>query len=221
MRQFLLTLLTITFLTSCDCYQIVSGTILDDKTGKPLGNIIVYNKNKNSVKTKTDTTGHFQLSNISGGYGCPPMTVIVDDNNYKKIEISIDAGRQKEIRLEQIKQLQIDTPDQAKAIKTLRDIFEEYKLNEEGIDSEDNKNAVTKSLESLNGLTNSNDLELLINIWHYYDPTDYSCRRFVLKVLLQDKAKSIAAVKDRMKHKKSWETGETEFKYLLEELEAK
>ena len=87
-------------MTSCDCYQVVSGTILDDKTGKSLVNIIVYNKNKNSGKTKTDTTGHFQLSNISGGYGCPPMTVIVDDNNYKKIEISIDAGGQKEIRLE-------------------------------------------------------------------------------------------------------------------------
>ena len=90
MRQLLLTLLTITFLTSCDCNQVVSGTVLDNKTGKPLSNITVYNKNENSVKTKTDTAGHFQLSNISGGYGCPPMTVIVDANDYKKIEISID-----------------------------------------------------------------------------------------------------------------------------------
>ena len=221
MRQLLLTLLTITFLTSCDCYQVVRGTILDDKTGKPLNNKTVYNKDKTLVKTTSDTAGHFQLSNISGGYGCPPMTVIVDDNNYKKIEISIEAGGQKEIRLQQIRQLQTDILAQAKAIKILRDIFEEYKQNEEGIDSEDNKNAMTRSLESLIGLTDPNDFELLINIWNYYDPTDYSCRQLVLSVLLQDKTKSIEAVKDRMKHKKTWETGETEFKYLLEELEAK
>ena len=220
MRQFLLTLFTIIIFSSCDCNQVVSGKIIDDKSGKPLSNVTIYNKNKTWSKTKTDTAGHFQLSNISVGYGCPPMTVIVEENNYKKIEIFIDADGQKEIRLQKIIQLQTDTLDQIKAIKILRDIFQEYNHNEEGIDSEDNKNAVTKSIKSLNGLTNPSDLELLINIWQYYDPTDYSCRQLILNFLLQNKTKSIAAVKDRMKNKKSWETGETEFRYLLKELEA-
>lgn len=102
MRLFILTVLTILFLISCDCKQDVSGTVLDDKTGKPLSNIEVYNKNKISVKTKTDTAGHFKLSNISGGYGCPPMTVIIDDNRFTKLDMSTDAGAQKEIRLKEV-----------------------------------------------------------------------------------------------------------------------
>jgi len=221
MKQFLLTLSIITLMVSCDCYQVIRGTIIDDKTGEPLSNITVYNKKNNWDKTETDTAGYFELSSISGGLRCPPMTVIVDDSNYKRIEISIDAGGEREIRLERVPQFNADTLKQAKAIKTLRDIFEDYKQNEEGIDSDDNKNAVTKSLQTLKGLTDPKDYELLINIWEYYDPTDYSCKQLVLNVLLQDRAKSIAAVKDRIKHKKSWETGETEFKYLLRDLNAK
>jgi len=31
------------------------------------------------------------------------MTIIVDDNNYQKVEVTIDAGGQKEIRLNAIK----------------------------------------------------------------------------------------------------------------------
>lgn len=221
MKQLLRTTLIIFLLTSCDCNQTVSGTIIDSETGKNLNSITVYNKNKSWSKTKTDMSGHFQLSNISGGYGCPPMIVVVEERNYKTIETSIDAGGQKEIRLEKIKQIQTDTLIQKKALKILRDVFEDYKNNEEGIDSEDNINAVTKSLQSLKALTNAKDLELLINFWQYYDPTDYSCRQLVENVLLQNKPKSTVAVQDRIKNKKDWETGETEFKYLLKKLQDK
>ena len=109
MREISLTIFIIVLFASCDCNQVVSGTVRDRKTDKPLTNITVYKKNKNWVSTKTDTDGHFELSNISGGYGCPPMTIIVDDNNYNKVEVSIDAGSQKEIRLERIKEPETDT----------------------------------------------------------------------------------------------------------------
>jgi hypothetical protein len=102
MRQLFLIILSTTFLTSCDCYQTVSGTVIDNKTGKPLSNITVYNKEKSWSKTTTDEKGYFKLSNVSGGFSCPPMTVVIDDNNYKKNETSIDAGGQKEIHLEQV-----------------------------------------------------------------------------------------------------------------------
>jgi hypothetical protein len=101
MKHFLPILFLIIFLSSCDCNQIVSGTIIDDKTGRPLSDITVYHKSKTWIKTKTDSAGHFQLSGISGGFGCPPMTIIIEDSNYKKLETSIDAGGQKEIRLQQ------------------------------------------------------------------------------------------------------------------------
>ena len=204
----------------------MDGTIdLDSSTLKWLlvGSNTVYTYD--SAHTSVDAGGANDIvdaeSNISGGYGCPPMTVIIDDNNYKKIEVTIDAGGQKQIRLNKIIQVQNDTVDQEKVVKFIRQIFEEYKHNEEGIDSEENKTAMTNNLKSMKLIPNKKDFELLLNIWQYYDPTDYSCRPLVLNVLLQDKTKSIAAVKDRMKNKLSWETDNTEFKYLLKELEAK
>ena len=93
-------LIGLTFLTSCDCYQQVSGTVIDLESGRPLQGVTVYNKNKEWSKTTTDTTGHFELSNVSGGFRCPPMTVIADFKNYDKVEIKIPAGGQETIKME-------------------------------------------------------------------------------------------------------------------------
>jgi len=93
-------LIGLTFLTSCDCYQRISGTVLDNETGKPLKGVTVYNKNKEGNKTITDTTGNFILSNVSGGFRCPPMTIMVENTNYKKQESRILTGGKKVIRLE-------------------------------------------------------------------------------------------------------------------------
>jgi len=117
-------------------------------------------------------------------------------------------------------QVPSDTAGQEEAIQVLKGIFEAYTAHEEGIDSEDNKNAVTQHLRRLGTVRRREDLMLLINMWHYYDPTDYSCRQMILDVLLRDKAAAIAALEYRMQHKKRWETGTTEFHYLLEALKA-
>ncbi len=76
----------LTVLISCDCYQQISGTIVDKSTGKPLTGVCVYNQRKDWIKTTTDSTGHFKLSAISGGFGCPPMKVTVQAENYRIIE---------------------------------------------------------------------------------------------------------------------------------------
>jgi hypothetical protein len=90
------------FFASCDCNQIVTGTVLDGETSKPLANITVYNKHKNWSKTTTDLSGHFKLSNVSGCSSCPPMIVIISSSNFEKVEVSIDAGGHKQIRLNRI-----------------------------------------------------------------------------------------------------------------------
>lgn len=92
-------LIGLTFLTSCDCYQRVAGTIIDKETGRPLQGVTVYNKRKEWSKTTTDTTGHFELSNVSGGFRCPPMTVIPELKNYNKVEVKIPTGGQKTIKM--------------------------------------------------------------------------------------------------------------------------
>lgn len=101
LRQTIWVILGLIFLTSCDCYQKVSGTIIDSATSKPITGVTVYNKNKEWCKTTTDTLGQFELSSISGGLtGCPPMTIIIEHLAYKKTEISIPAGGDKIIKLE-------------------------------------------------------------------------------------------------------------------------
>jgi hypothetical protein len=101
LRQLIIILLGLIFLTSCDCYQKVSGTVIDSETSKPITGVKVYNKNEEWSKTTTDTLGQFELSNVSGGLGgCPPMTIIIENVAYKKTEISIPAGGDKIIILE-------------------------------------------------------------------------------------------------------------------------
>jgi hypothetical protein len=222
MRKIIYIFIVLTFLVSCDCYQNIKGTIFDIKTKKPIGNVEIYNKNKSWSKTKTDEKGHFKLSNVSGGLTCPPMKIIIEHKDYEKAETEIESGGQKEIFLTRKVTQQKDTLTYKQAIKNIRDIFEDYKTNEESIESDENKTTMTKSLNSLQSVTDKNDLELLINIWNYYDPTDYSCRGEIYKILLKNKTISINAVTDRMKHRMSWESADlsaTEFKNLLEQLE--
>lgn len=95
-------LIGLTLLTSCDCYQRVAGTVIDKETGKPIQGVTVYNKSKVWSKTTTDTTGHFELSNVSGGFRCPSMTVIADFKNYDKVEIKIPAGGQETIKMRRL-----------------------------------------------------------------------------------------------------------------------
>lgn len=63
--------------------------------------VAVYNKKKNWIKTTTDTAGHFELSNVTGGFRCPPMMVIADFKNYDKAEVKIPAGAQQTISMQQ------------------------------------------------------------------------------------------------------------------------
>ncbi|MCP9768573.1 hypothetical protein EGI22_11665 [Lacihabitans sp. LS3-19] len=100
MTKILNILIGLSILTSCDCYQRVTGTVIDKETGKPLQGVSVCIKNKDWNKTTTDSTGHFELSSISGGFRCPPMTIIVENINYNKHETSIPEGGQEIIKLE-------------------------------------------------------------------------------------------------------------------------
>ena len=212
--------LLVIFLTACDCNQTVRGTIVDAKTNKPLNNITVYNKEKDWCKTETNLNGKFELSNITGN--CPPMTIVINDKQYKKVEISIPAGGEQTIKLERIEQPKPKFIDYKDALKNIRKIYNEFIVDEDGIDGEDNKNTMTQCLDNLQEVTNKKDLELLVDVWYYYDPTDYSCRDLVLRVLLLNKAKSIDIVKNKLKYiQKSDDTLYNDYNHLLSQLEKK
>ncbi|WP_210463798.1 carboxypeptidase regulatory-like domain-containing protein [Rufibacter roseolus] len=88
------------FLTSCDCYQRVQGKVVDLKSGLPLENVSVSNPVKENFKTETDSLGQFELAGISGGFSCPPMSVVVEKAGFKRLETSIPAGGFQVIKLE-------------------------------------------------------------------------------------------------------------------------
>lgn len=92
-------------------------------------------------------------------------------------------------------------------IDAIRAIFANYLYYGESTDSDDHKHAMTKSMEKLDGkkLT-ADDLQLLINVWMYYDPTDFPDATKQSKVLLKaNKPESIAAVKYRIANKRDRE----------------
>lgn len=94
-------------------------------------------------------------------------------------------------------------------ITTIDRIFANYIKFEESVDSEENKLVMMKSLKNIKKLTDIEDLELLINVWMYYDPTDFYGNELILKIFKNNKTESINAIKNRISNKKEWENNET------------
>ena len=100
MKQFLTVFFGLLCLASCDCYQVATGTVIDIQTRKPIEGITVYDKAKPNNKTKTDSKGNFELSMVSDGlFGCPPMTVVVEQSGYTTQERAIPTGERRDIVL--------------------------------------------------------------------------------------------------------------------------
>jgi hypothetical protein len=103
---------------------------------------------------------------------------------------------------------QTDVPE-SQHIANIRKVFENYIEQKEHTESAENKELMSKSLRSLTRLDQQKDLELLINVWMYYDPTDYPDIPEVYRIFKNSRPQSIEAVENRMKNKKNWETSET------------
>src|SRR5690606_36218333 len=94
-------------------------------------------------------------------------------------------------------------------IDNIRTVFENFIKYQESTDSPTNKDLMSKSLKSLIVVTNPEDLELLINVWMYYDPTDYPDIPEISRILKKSRPYSIEAVKKRIDNKIEWESYET------------
>lgn len=110
-------------------------------------------------------------------------------------------------------------------IKNIRYVFEDYIQYQESTDSQDDKNLMSQSLKSLTIVSGKEELDLLINVWMYYDPTDYPDIPEIDRILKNSRPYSIEAVKTRIDNKKEWETDESapysDLKNLLQRLENK
>lgn len=95
------------------------------------------------------------------------------------------------------------------SVQTIRKIFREFIKYEEGIDSYENKDALKKALRSLPATINPNELPLLINVWMYYDATDFPTRDLISPIFLRNKKTTLIAIKKRLAYKKKWESNDT------------
>jgi hypothetical protein len=217
MRQITTIFLGLLFFTSCDCYQVVTGTVIDNETRKPIEGISIHNKTKPTNKTQTDLDGKFELSSISGGlFGCPPMTIIVEHPDYSTKETEIDAGGQKEIILMRSKE--------QSCMEKIDLILHDFVSVGESVDSKKNKEIITECLKRLESekLTDKEFIRL-IELWMYYDPTDFPTRDLVFNLFKTRKVESIKAIDKRIETKQEWEDEDnapfSELTYLIERLE--
>lgn len=205
------------FFTSCDCYQVVTGTIVDIETKKPIDGVLVYNKTKPTNKSQTIHDGNFEVTSISGGLsGCPPMTIIIEHSDYEKQEITIPAGGNKEIFLTR--------KGEKTCMGRIDLILHDYTSAGESVDTESNKKTITDCLKGLeNTELTGQDFNRLIELWMYYDPTDFPTRDLVLVLFKTRKSESIKAINKRIDEKESWEDEDnapfSELKYFIEQLE--
>jgi len=97
---------------------------------------------------------------------------------------------------------------QGTSYKTIKKIFDSYKTNVDGIDSRENKDAMTKALLSLQNTVTDKELLLLVDVWLYYDPTDFRTRELEMPVFLRNKPAALKAVRTRIKNKRKWESAD-------------
>jgi hypothetical protein len=94
------------------------------------------------------------------------------------------------------------------SIDTVRQVFEDYIQYSESTDSKSDQAAMTRNLERLQTVKNPSGLETLINVWMYYDPTDFPSIPLIKKILKDSRPESIEAVKLRMKNKRPNESAD-------------
>lgn len=70
-----------------------------------------------------------------------------------------------------------------KSFEIIRRIFLEFIKYEDGLDSKENKETMKRAIKSLPDAINKNELPLLINVWMYYDPTDFPTRDLIYPIL--------------------------------------
>ncbi|TDE15248.1 hypothetical protein [Dyadobacter psychrotolerans] len=88
---------------SCDCYQNVSGIVIDKRTKQVVDSAYVQNVNRNYNNSFTNEKGHFELKSISGGFrNCPPMTVSITKAHYEIKTLEIENRGNDTIYLQRI-----------------------------------------------------------------------------------------------------------------------
>lgn len=90
-----LCLVAVLSLSSCDCMQKADGVILDQQTKQPIKEVSVSQNEapkENAYVERSDESGHYIISAISGGLcGCPDIVLNFSKDGYKTRKITFSS----------------------------------------------------------------------------------------------------------------------------------
>ncbi|MFT3796132.1 hypothetical protein [Flavobacterium sp.] len=98
-------------------------------------------------------------------------------------------------------QQQTETP-----LQTVGRIHSAYIAQTETALAQEQRQQMQSALEQLQQSATTEDLPLLLNVWMYFDPTDFPTRELISPILAKDRTASLKAVNQRLAHKQKWET---------------
>jgi len=91
-------------------------------------------------------------------------------------------------------------------IKKIETIFKGYVDRVESMDSDENKAQMKNALMSLQVQRAENHFPILIDVWMYYDPTDFPTRELIEPILQKNKSAALLAIGTRLKNKRASES---------------
>jgi hypothetical protein len=95
------------------------------------------------------------------------------------------------------------------AYREIQRVFENYVQYEEPMDTQEDTAAMFRSLRILKQYKLPQSYyTLLLNVWMYYELTDYSVRDHVMPLLKKDPQATIIGIDARLKKKYKWESRE-------------
>ena len=93
-------------------------------------------------------------------------------------------------------------------IKKIETIFNGYVDRVESMDSDENKAQMKNALISLQVQNAENNFPILIDVWMYYDPTDFPTRELIEPIFHKNKSAALLAIGTRLKNKRASESVE-------------
>ena len=93
-------------------------------------------------------------------------------------------------------------------VVVVRQIFENYIKYQESPDSQENKTRMASALKSLQTTSDTSDFQLLINVWMYYQATDFPTKDLIYPIFEKNRIAAVNAIKWRLQNRKEWESDE-------------
>ena len=93
-------------------------------------------------------------------------------------------------------------------IKTVDKIFKWYIKQSESTDSQRNKDAMEYALKLLVSKSETKGISLLVNVWMYYDPTDFPTRQLIEPIFIKNRKETLTAIDKQLRIKKKWKDKE-------------